>query len=83
MLDSEEARQGRSSAIERPASTVGKASVPPRPVERQFGDAVSVPPFLGDPENNALHRTDGLWLSLRDNPIERFLEKRGWSGDLP
>jgi TFIIF-interacting CTD phosphatase-like protein len=51
----------------------------PRKVERHYGNAVYVPPFLGDLEDETLPRLARFLISLRDEPNVRTLEKRGWS----
>ena len=51
----------------------------PRKVRRHYGNAVYVPPFLGDPEDGTLPRLAGYLMSLRDVANVRTLEKRGWS----
>ena len=54
----------------------------PRKVHRHFGNAVYVPPFLGDPEDEVLPRLAEFLISLRDVPNVRTVEKRGWSRDV-
>jgi len=51
----------------------------PRKVRRQYGNAVYVPPFLGDPDDEALPRLARYLMSLGDVANVRTLEKRGWS----
>src|SRR5262245_23311310 len=54
----------------------------PRKVHRHYGNAVYVPPFFGDPEDETLPRLARFLISLRDVANVRTLEKRGWSGDV-
>jgi RNA polymerase II subunit A small phosphatase-like protein len=54
----------------------------PRKVHRQYGNAVYVPPFFGDPEDETLPRLGRFLISLRDAPDVRTLEKRGWPRNL-
>lgn len=51
----------------------------PRKVRRHYGNAVYVPPFLGDAEDDALPRLARYLISLRDVANVRSVEKRGWS----
>jgi carboxy-terminal domain RNA polymerase II polypeptide A small phosphatase len=51
----------------------------PRKVRRHYGNAVYVPPFLGDPRDDTLPRLARYLMSLRDVADVRTLEKRGWS----
>jgi RNA polymerase II subunit A small phosphatase-like protein len=51
----------------------------PRKVRRHYGNAVYVPPFVGDPEDDILPRLTNYLISLRDVANVRSLEKRGWS----
>ena len=51
----------------------------PRKVQRHFGNAVHAPPFLGDPEDDALPRLARYLISLHDVANVRILEKRGWA----
>jgi TFIIF-interacting CTD phosphatase-like protein len=51
----------------------------PRKVRRHYGNAVYVPPFTGDPEDDILPRLTMYLTTLRDEPDVRVLEKRGWS----
>ncbi len=51
----------------------------PRKVQHHYGNAIYVPPFLGDPEDNILPRLSRYLVSLRDETDVRRLEKRGWS----
>jgi carboxy-terminal domain RNA polymerase II polypeptide A small phosphatase len=53
----------------------------PGKVERHYGNAVYVPPFFGDPDDETLPRLARFLFSLRDVPNVRTLEKRGWSRD--
>jgi RNA polymerase II subunit A small phosphatase-like protein len=53
----------------------------PRKVRRHYGNAVYVPPFLGDPRDEVLPRLARYLASLRDVANVRALEKRGWSLD--
>jgi TFIIF-interacting CTD phosphatase-like protein len=53
----------------------------PRKVERHDGNAVCVPRYVGDPEDDTLRRLARFLISLRDVPDVRTLEKRGWSRD--
>jgi TFIIF-interacting CTD phosphatase-like protein len=52
----------------------------PRKVHRHYGNAVYVPRFFGDPEDEVLPRLARFLISLRDVPNVRCLEKRGWAG---
>jgi TFIIF-interacting CTD phosphatase-like protein len=54
----------------------------PRKVHRHYGNAVYVPPFVGDPTDEVLPRLARFLVSLRDAPNVRTLEKRGWAGDV-
>ena len=54
----------------------------PRKVHRHYGNAIYVPPYFGDPEDQILPRLAGFLISLRDAPNVRTLEKRGWSRDV-
>ena len=51
----------------------------PRKVRRHYGNAVYVPPFLGDPADEVLPGLARYLMSLRDVANVRTLEKRGWS----
>ena len=51
----------------------------PSKVRRHYGNAVSVPPFLGDCADDVLPRLAAYLHSLRDLPDVRPVEKRGWS----
>jgi TFIIF-interacting CTD phosphatase-like protein len=55
----------------------------PRKVERHYGNAVYVPPFFGDADDETLPRLARFLISLRHASNVRILEKRGWSGDVP
>src|SRR4051794_22266208 len=55
----------------------------PRKVRRHYGNAVYVPPFFGDPEDDILTRLAMYLTTLRDVPDVRALEKRGWSRGTP
>lgn len=50
----------------------------PSKVARQYGNAVYVAPFFGDPGDDLLPRLDAYLGTLRDVPDVRRLEKRGW-----
>ena len=54
----------------------------PRKVQRQYGNAVYVPPFFGDPDDESAAPAGRFLVSLRDVPNVRTLEKRGWSGGV-
>jgi TFIIF-interacting CTD phosphatase-like protein len=54
-----------------------------RKVERQYGNAVYVPPYFGDPEDDLLPRLARYLVSLRDATNVRTVEKRGWSRNQP
>lgn len=49
----------------------------PRKVGRYYGNAIYVPPFLGDPDM-VLPRLARYLISLRDVSNVRAVEKRGW-----
>jgi TFIIF-interacting CTD phosphatase-like protein len=51
----------------------------PRKVHRHYGNAIYVPPFFGDPDDEMLPRLARFLISLQDAPNVRTLEKRGWS----
>lgn len=51
----------------------------PRKVRRHYGNAVYVPPFLGDSEDETLPRLASYLISLRDVANVRSVEKRGCS----
>jgi TFIIF-interacting CTD phosphatase-like protein len=55
----------------------------PRKVRRNYGNAVYVPPFFGDPEDETLPRLARYLISLRDVANVRTVEKRGWLRDEP
>ena len=55
----------------------------PRKVARHYGNAVYVPPFVGDPDDETLPRLARYLVSLRDVANVRAVEKRGWSRALP
>jgi TFIIF-interacting CTD phosphatase-like protein len=55
----------------------------PRKVDRHYGNAVYVPPFLGNVEDEILPRLARFLISLRDEPNVRTVEKRGWSSVSP
>ncbi len=50
----------------------------PRKVRRHYGNAVYVPPYFGDPEDEILPRLASYLLSLRSEANVRTVEKRGW-----
>ncbi|WP_206108059.1 HAD family hydrolase [Paludisphaera soli] len=50
----------------------------PSKVARQYGNAVYIPAFLGDPADDVLPRLAAYLATLRDSPNVRILEKRGW-----
>jgi RNA polymerase II subunit A small phosphatase-like protein len=50
----------------------------PRKLERNYGNAVYVRPFLGDPDDAELPALGRYLASLHDVPDVRKLEKRGW-----
>jgi len=52
----------------------------PRKVHRHYGNAVYVPPFYGDAQDETLPRLARFLISLRGAPNVRTLEKRGWAG---
>jgi TFIIF-interacting CTD phosphatase-like protein len=54
----------------------------PRKVRRHYGNAVYVPPFTGDPEDDLLPRLAMYLTTLRDEPDVRVLEKRGWAAGV-
>ena len=54
----------------------------PSKVQRHYGNAVYVPPFLGDSEDGTLPRLAGYLISLHDVANVRTVEKRGWSRDV-
>jgi hypothetical protein len=47
-------------------------------VDDTLGNAVYVPPFLGDPADEVLPRLARYLVSLRDVPDVRAVEKPGW-----
>ncbi len=51
----------------------------PRKVRRHYGNAVYVPPFFGDPNDDTLPGLANYLLSLRDVGNVRRVEKRGWA----
>ena len=55
----------------------------PRKVHRHYGNAVYVPPFYGDPEDETLPRLARFLISLRHVANVRAVEKRGWSRSVP
>lgn len=54
-----------------------------RKVERHHGNAVYVPPYFGEPEDDLLPRLAQYLASLRGVVDVRTVEKRGWSRNLP
>jgi RNA polymerase II subunit A small phosphatase-like protein len=50
----------------------------PRKAERNYGNAVYVAPFVGDPSDAELPALARYLLSIRDRPDYRTFEKRGW-----
>jgi RNA polymerase II subunit A small phosphatase-like protein len=54
----------------------------PRKVRRNYGNAVYVPPFLGDPEDEVLPRLASYLISLKDVADVRALEKQGWAASV-
>src|SRR4029077_15356710 len=54
-----------------------------RKVQRHFGNAVYVPPYYGDPDDETLPRLARYLTSLRDVANVRTVEKRGWSRKSP
>jgi RNA polymerase II subunit A small phosphatase-like protein len=50
----------------------------PQKVERNFGNAVYVRPYFGDPEDNELAQLAPYLESLRACGNVRAVEKRGW-----
>jgi RNA polymerase II subunit A small phosphatase-like protein len=54
----------------------------PRKVRRHYGNAIYVPPYLGQPQDEILPRLARYVMSLRDVADVRNLEKRGWSRDV-
>jgi RNA polymerase II subunit A small phosphatase-like protein len=55
----------------------------PRKVRRNYGNAVYVPPFLGDPDDHVLPLLARYLISLRGVADVRTVEKRGWPMDSP
>ncbi|MDG3007764.1 HAD family hydrolase [Paludisphaera mucosa] len=50
----------------------------PGKVARHYGNAVYVPPYFGDPDDDVLPRLADYLATLRDAADVRVLEKRGW-----
>ena len=55
----------------------------PRKVRRHYGNAVYVPPFLGDPDDESLLGLARYLISLSEVANVPTVEKRGWSRNLP
>jgi RNA polymerase II subunit A small phosphatase-like protein len=55
----------------------------PRKVRRHYGNAIYVPPFFGDPGDEALPRLARYLTSLKNASNVRILEKRGWFRCVP
>lgn len=54
----------------------------PRKVRRHYGNAIYVPPFVGDPQDETLPRLASYLITLRHVADVRCLEKRGWSKNV-
>jgi TFIIF-interacting CTD phosphatase-like protein len=50
----------------------------PQKVERNYGNAIYVCPFYGDPNDSELQKLGGFLKSLATVPNVRCVEKRGW-----
>ena len=50
----------------------------PKKVERNFGNAIYVKPYFGDPDDSELRDLSGYLKSLSQLPNVRCVEKRGW-----
>lgn len=50
----------------------------PAKVARHYGNAVYIPPFLGDPSDDVLPRLADYLAGFRDEADVRKIEKRGW-----
>lgn len=50
----------------------------PKKLERNYGNAIYVKPFEGDPKDDELHRLGQYLSSLKDCEDVRSVEKRGW-----
>lgn len=50
----------------------------PQKAERNYGNAIYVPPFYGDPNDNELSRLGPFLTMLAGIPDVRTIEKRGW-----
>lgn len=50
----------------------------PQKAERNYGNAIYVPPFYGDPGDDVLKRLGQFLTTLTEIPDVRTVEKRGW-----
>ena len=50
----------------------------PKKVERNFGNAIYVKPYFGDPDDSELRHLSSYLKSLSQLPNVRSVEKRGW-----
>jgi TFIIF-interacting CTD phosphatase-like protein len=55
----------------------------PRKFERHYGNAVKVPPFFGDPDDDTLPRLASYLTSISHTTNVRSLEKRDWYRNQP
>ncbi|QDT65782.1 HAD family hydrolase [Calycomorphotria hydatis] len=50
----------------------------PQKVQRNYGNAVYVQPFYGDPNDHALEKLGAYLVSIKETANFRSVEKRGW-----